>query len=406
MAVLLALVSNIRSQTLPDYIPTDGLLGWWPFTGNANDESGNGNDGIVNGAVLTIDRFGAESSAYQFNGLDQNISGTISGLTGLVENTLTIWMKYTGDAGGQPYDTFYQLGEYGIHTFGYGYDYSGQNLNFYSFCTGGIESYPVVDLNDDWHFVAIVDNEAGTALYIDGVLFESGLGGPAGDCYQGSPAFEIGGGSDNQWVTGNLDDIGFWNRALTAEEIYAIYHACTLEVIADPEDGTVTAGSDAMFTVQSSEAGSSYQWQTDLGVGFQDLNEVGQYVGVNSDTLNVLNTTLGNDNQPFRCIVQSGGCLDTSAVAVLYVSENVGITNSNANNEIFIWPNPFTDQVHIKLNQKIQNGWIWIYNSEGKMVLREQMQETEQDFEFGGLAPGIYNLRVGENISCIIIKSK
>ena len=47
---------NANSQTLPSYLPADGLVGWWPFNGNANDESGNGNDATVNGAALTADR--------------------------------------------------------------------------------------------------------------------------------------------------------------------------------------------------------------------------------------------------------------------------------------------------------------------------------------------------------------
>ena len=40
-----------------------GLVGWWKFDGDATDSSGNGNDGTVNGATLTNDRFG------QANGL-------------------------------------------------------------------------------------------------------------------------------------------------------------------------------------------------------------------------------------------------------------------------------------------------------------------------------------------------
>ncbi len=39
-------------------IPTDGLITYYPFNGNANDASGNGNDGVVHGATLTEDRFG------------------------------------------------------------------------------------------------------------------------------------------------------------------------------------------------------------------------------------------------------------------------------------------------------------------------------------------------------------
>src|SRR5450755_2833851 len=47
---------------------TTGLVGYWPFDGNANDVSGNGNNGIVTNAVLTSDRFGNANRAYYFNG--------------------------------------------------------------------------------------------------------------------------------------------------------------------------------------------------------------------------------------------------------------------------------------------------------------------------------------------------
>jgi len=52
----------------------DGLVAYYPFDGNANDESGNGNDGTVNGAVLTTDRFGNSNSAYDFDGVNDNIT--------------------------------------------------------------------------------------------------------------------------------------------------------------------------------------------------------------------------------------------------------------------------------------------------------------------------------------------
>jgi len=37
---------------------SDGLVAYYPFNGNPNDQSGNGQDGVVSGAVLTMDRFG------------------------------------------------------------------------------------------------------------------------------------------------------------------------------------------------------------------------------------------------------------------------------------------------------------------------------------------------------------
>jgi len=44
-----------------------GLVAYYPFNGNANDESENGNNGTVNGATLTSDRFGIPNSAYRFD---------------------------------------------------------------------------------------------------------------------------------------------------------------------------------------------------------------------------------------------------------------------------------------------------------------------------------------------------
>ena len=51
-------IAVISFGQVPNYVPTNGLVGYWPFNGNANDESGNGNDGTNNGATLTADRFG------------------------------------------------------------------------------------------------------------------------------------------------------------------------------------------------------------------------------------------------------------------------------------------------------------------------------------------------------------
>ena len=71
-AVWLGLTANIWAQ-VPSYVPTNGLVGWWPFNGNANDESGNGNNGMVNGATLTSDRCGNISSAYFLDGINDYI---------------------------------------------------------------------------------------------------------------------------------------------------------------------------------------------------------------------------------------------------------------------------------------------------------------------------------------------
>ena len=75
------------------------MVAYYPFNGNANDASGNGNNGTVNGAILSNDRFGNTNSAYSFNGTTDIINcGHNSSL--LLNNSLTIstWFKSTGSS--------------------------------------------------------------------------------------------------------------------------------------------------------------------------------------------------------------------------------------------------------------------------------------------------------------------
>ena len=77
----------------------DGLVAYYPFNGNANDESGNGHNGVVNGAILTSDRFGNANKAYSFAGTDDDIdlagTGSLDFLTGGF--SLVAWTNFTAE---------------------------------------------------------------------------------------------------------------------------------------------------------------------------------------------------------------------------------------------------------------------------------------------------------------------
>lgn len=101
LLALLSIFTFLTSSTLhaqpPSYVPTNGLVGWWPFNGNANDESGNGNNGTVNGATLTQDRIGTNSSAYNFDGGDWiQINYSPNFEFGAGSFTLSSWSKKDG----------------------------------------------------------------------------------------------------------------------------------------------------------------------------------------------------------------------------------------------------------------------------------------------------------------------
>lgn len=79
---------------------TGDLVAYYPFNGNANDESGNGHHGTVSGAALVEDRFGNANRAYYFDGLDDYIRiPNQPGLNFQQAITVNFWMKI-----GQVYD--------------------------------------------------------------------------------------------------------------------------------------------------------------------------------------------------------------------------------------------------------------------------------------------------------------
>jgi len=74
-------------------IPTDGLVVYYPFNGNTDDESGNGNTMVNFGATLTTDRFGNPNRAYHFNAssfyMRSQLAIPARGSTGL---TVSVWV--------------------------------------------------------------------------------------------------------------------------------------------------------------------------------------------------------------------------------------------------------------------------------------------------------------------------
>lgn len=71
-----------------------GLIAYYPFNGNANDESGNGNNLIIAGAVLTNNRFGELQKAYKFNGVSDYMTiPKILKADSLRELSISVWVK-------------------------------------------------------------------------------------------------------------------------------------------------------------------------------------------------------------------------------------------------------------------------------------------------------------------------
>jgi hypothetical protein len=173
---------------------------------------------------------------------------------------------------------------------------------------------------------------------------------------------------------------------------------CQLSVNTQPTNQTSNINNNAQFVVSSSDTNATYQWQTDLGVGFQNLTNSGQYTDVTNDVLTISNVTLSNNNQQFRCIISSGTCSDTSEVAILTVNNNVGMNEISQENLFTVFPNPAQSQINVKADSKLIGAGYSIYDNTGRIVLTGKLNAQNTTIELNNLSGGIYLFSVGENM--------
>ncbi len=415
IAIAIVGLATISNAQAPNYVPTNGLVGWWPFTGNANDESGNGNNcTIFNGPVLCPDRFGAINSAYLLDGVDDWIETNTSFLQTDNPHSISMWWKstdstktnqtlfntspHTLENSAFHYSSSSSTPPYGM-SFGMGNGLSGGgSWNIMHPDVGQITTPPTLG---QWHqYVWVKDASLNWTFYFNGVLintFNSVTN-------TGSQIANLRFGAENDGVPtgganflGNLDDIGIWNRALTQLEITNLYNAanCTNNTAITPQINSLTAGSTATFTASTTDPNPTYVWQSDLGQGFQTLNNFGNYSGVNTASLNVTNVQLSEHNQPIRVISTSGNCIDTSNVAGINILDtcitnvtiydtilttvtdtliiNATITGLNPpsnQNTLKVFPNPANTHITIDYgNFSSMNGYtLKIVNATGQTV--------------------------------------
>ena len=206
----------------------DGLVTYYSFDGNANDLSGNGNDGVVYGATLTTDRFGVANRAYDFDGINDYILASADPLP-TADRTVALWFKADSLINNP------MLMGYGGGTCGTSW-YMGLNASndgsyhLSSHCNANTltSAYSQPPINKWIHFAASTDAN-GTRLYVNGVEVASNnnyitntsvLGrdlsiGVATSPSGFAPYTDINIG----FFDGALDDVRVYNRALSLSEI-------------------------------------------------------------------------------------------------------------------------------------------------------------------------------------------
>ena len=217
---------------VPSYVPTNGLLGWWPFNGNALDISGNANNGTVNGATLTTDRFGNVNSSFNFDGVNDFIQLQCP----VVNNAITISL-WAYDLGGYPnafsINPRYVSAEFCNGSFGLLNNVNVPLDGLFFARNRGTQSADIISnsmptYNINQHIVFTYNGSIGK-FYINGNLISSvsnvGTISTSSNLYFGKSGCAIGQLVDA--FKGKLDDIGIWNRALTQQEVTNLYLSTT-----------------------------------------------------------------------------------------------------------------------------------------------------------------------------------
>jgi hypothetical protein len=224
---------------------TDGLVAWYPFNGNAEDESGNGHHGKVIGATLCKDRKGNEDTAYNFDGVDDYIKIKGNDQMDLGSFTISCWYYGTQSFSGAGTNVlvvksftkhvtpFYQWilciggdeytptkGKYRDGNFVFGVNAMSQ---------GGAQiSLHKKNVISVWnHVVGVVDQTLEKAqIHLNGMLAKennrkyTGFNSFPTDIYIG----KHGNLDEIQHHTpGNIDDVRIYNKALSSDEITSLH---------------------------------------------------------------------------------------------------------------------------------------------------------------------------------------
>jgi hypothetical protein len=233
---------NSFSQT-PSYLPTDNLVGWWPFNGNANDESGNGNHGTAFNVDLSSDRFNNTNKCYHFSEVNDYILVQNNEILSLDSNfSVSLWFYsenmsmfnsfISKSSCNNPELKGYVCGLQDFNTLGENSKIHFQSYPYFYDATPTLpEESGIVDLNMWYHFVVTFDKSTNNLVYyLNGEFIESKelffdisqtdldliFGNHFNTTYQSC----IG-----SFMNGNLDDIGIWNRVLTRKEVDDLYRA-------------------------------------------------------------------------------------------------------------------------------------------------------------------------------------
>lgn len=230
-------------QTVVPIQPVDtGLVGHWTFDGNdvdwgnvsteIKDVSGKGNDGDAVGPTTASAVRGKLGQALSFNGSgdDVNVPQSSSIDFGASQNfTVALWIRTTQAGAASSWPDILSKDDRIATRQGYSLVLHSENVDtrwsFEIYVNGtGYDVFGSTDIADgSWHHIVGIRQGSSLLAYEDGVFANSGTGS-SGSVSKNIPLRFAEAPNDSAGITGQLDDVRIYNRALSATEVANLYN--------------------------------------------------------------------------------------------------------------------------------------------------------------------------------------
>ena len=403
LLILIAIILSSRSFCqIPNYVDTLSLVGWYPFSGNADDHSNMSNHGTVSGAQLTTDRFGNPNSAYWFNAVNDVITTTNAPFLS-PPFTISAWLRDTSLAQGQGESPIISLGDLGSNSskrvyFSHVYGPDPRPSFGVAACSDITSNQPITPTDTNWFFIVMTCtswSSTGVQFYINGIPNVTNQIHSTSPFPLNNSGFRLGrhtGCAVNDYYDNKMDDLGIWTRVLTSCEIMRLFYSTKTLVISDPVNYTASVGGIASFAISDTGTSAIFQWQVNSGSGFSNIVSAPPYSGENAKTLVINPVSSGMANFKYRCIRIGSGCTDTSSFAQLIINPTNITDLAYVESQIAFYPNPSTGSFSINAPVKVES--IEVRNLLGQLVKCSCRTGSPTNVDISTLSSGWYVVRV------------
>lgn len=205
----------------------EDAVAYYPFNGNANDESNNSFDGTVLGASLTTDRNGSLNSAYSFDGIDDYIEIANNSSFENQNYSISAWIK-TNELTG----AILSMSSVSPIRNNCGYYFSILEGKLRGLSNVGVGSWislvsDEVDISNDWHHVVFTYDGSSQKLFLNGTLLSSLNTVHTVNYFENNPikigTYVTASGSLSSQFKGSIDEVLIYDKALNETEIMSLF---------------------------------------------------------------------------------------------------------------------------------------------------------------------------------------